>query len=386
MYSLNDYLWMIADGARASAYAAALRACVRPGDRVLEVGTGFGFFAIVAAQAGAAHVDAVDTNPAIRLGPRVAAANGCADRITFHHSDVSRVTLREPADVLLIDVRGPTPFGSRALETVIRTRDRLLTPHGRIIARADRVLVAPARTPEVVRREVHAAHGREGIDLAPVERVVFDTPVRCTISGDDLLTDAATWTMLDYRTIDSTGASGTVEWLLERDVTVDGLAVWFEADLAQGIQFSTRPGGTVAAYKQMFIPFRSPVAIGAGDRLHVDLSTRQVRENYLWSWRVWRAGAGSNDRHLLIEQNSLAEIVLDPETLLPTSPDAVPSLGPRTAALRDLLGRIDGTRTIAALAAGLEAALPEEFLDRAAAQEFVAAWIARLDGIERGGD
>lgn len=386
MYSLSDYLWMIADGARASAYAAALRACVRPGDRVLEVGTGFGFFAVIAAQSGAAHVEAVDTNPAIHLGSRVAAANGCADRITFHHRDISTVTLAEPADVLLIDVRGPTPFGVRSLETVIGTRDRLLARGGRIIARADRVFVAPARTPAAVRREVHAAHGREGIDLAPVERVIFDTPVRCPVAAEDVLADGECWTTLDYGTIGSTGASGPVRWAFDRATTVDGLAVWFEADLADGVSFSTRPGGSVSAYRQMFIPFRDTVAIDAGDRLHVDLSAHQVRESYLWSWRGCRIPAGSSDRQLVVDQNSLAEIVLDPSALLHTSPDAVPSLGPRGAALSDLLLRIDGKRTIEALAAGLLEDQPGAFASRDSAREFVAAWIGRLDRTERGND
>ena len=386
MYSLSDYLWMIADGARASAYAAALRACVRPGNRVLEAGTGFGFFAVLAAQAGAAHVDAVDINPAIHLGPRVAAANGCADRITFHHRDISTVALANPADVLLIDVRGPTPFGSRSLETVIGTRDRLLARGGRIIARADRVFVAPARTPDVFRREVHAAHGREGIDLAPVERVIFDTPVRCAIAADDVLADGECWTTIDYQTIGTTGASGPVTWVFNRANTVDGLAVWFEADLADDISFSTRPGGSVSAYRQMFIPFRDAVAVEAGDRLHVDLAAHQVRENYLWSWRGWRTPAGSSDRQLVTDQNSLAEIVLDPSALLNTSPDAVPSLGPRGAALSELLLRIDGKRTVEALAAGLLEDQPGVFASRDAAREFVAAWIGRLDRTERGSD
>ena len=75
MYSVADYLWMIADGTRVAAYAGAIRGAVHAGDRVLDVGTGFGFFSVVAAQAGAGRVDAVDTNPVVHLGPRVAQAN-----------------------------------------------------------------------------------------------------------------------------------------------------------------------------------------------------------------------------------------------------------------------------------------------------------------------
>ena len=385
MYSLSDYLWMVADEQRAAAYASALRAAIRPGDRVLEVGTGVGFFAVVAARAGAGHVDAVDTNPAIHLGPRVAALNGCEDRITFHHSSVAHVAVPRPADVLIIDVRGPTPFGSRSLEILIDARDRLLRRGGRIIARTDRVMVAPARAPETFRREVVQAHMREGVRLDPVERIVFDTPMACRVAPADLAAPEQCWTVLDYEIVNSSDASGTVQWQLNDPIAIDGLAVWFEADLGHGITFSSGPEGTVSTYRQLFIPFCRRVALEHGDEFRVELSTRQVRASCVWTWRCWRRHNGSTTDELVVDQNSLAELVLHPGALPQTSEDAVASLGPRGAALRALLAGIDGRRTIGALADDLAADSPGLFRDRCAAQDFIADWVARLEDLERGG-
>ena len=384
MYSLNDYVWMIADQTRVAAYAGALRAAVRPGARVLEVGAGFGFFSVLAARAGAGHVDAVETNPAIHLGPKLAAANDCADRIAFHHLDVAQLQLDGPADVLLIDVRGPTPFGRRSLELVIRARDRFLRPGGTIIAARDRVFVAPVRAPAVFRREVHAAHGRQDVNLDPIERVVFDTPIRCTIERTDLVCAGQQWTEIDYATVARTDGAGTAEWALTGPETIDGLAVWFETNLGGEFGFSTAPGEAVQAYRQMFIPFRNTIHVSARTRLRVHLSARQVRENYLWEWQGWLHSKDVPDGRLVVRQNSLAEIVLDPATLPETAPDARPCLGPRGRAVLALLNRMDGDHTLSALSASLADESPDLFPDAAAAAEFVAGWVRQAGRIERG--
>ena len=109
MYDPDDYRIMLGDEVRVTAYLRAIEQVVRPGDVVLELGTGPGFFAVAACRAGAARVYAVEPNDVITLGPAVAAANGCADRITFLRTSSERVTLPERADVLVEDMRGVLP-------------------------------------------------------------------------------------------------------------------------------------------------------------------------------------------------------------------------------------------------------------------------------------
>ena len=60
----------------------ALERIVRPGDAVLDVGTGSGILALAAARLGAARVDALDTDPvAVAATRENAARNGLADRV-----------------------------------------------------------------------------------------------------------------------------------------------------------------------------------------------------------------------------------------------------------------------------------------------------------------
>ncbi len=308
MYYPGDYVWMIADGPRVDAYAAAIRAVVRPGCRVIDLGAGFGFFSVLAVKAGAAHVDAIEPNQIVHLGPRFAADNDCADKITFHPMDACEVSLAEPSDVLIADLRGPTPFCGTALQVIIDARDRLLKPGGAIIAMRDTLYVAPCAAPLTFRREIDAAHGREGVDLGAVERVIFDTPIRCRIEADVLRAEPRAWTEIDYRALAQTDACGTVEWSMDRDARLRGLAVWFESDLAPGVRLSPVPS-TAAPYGQMFVPFSSPLIVRAGDALRIEIGARLVQQDYVWTWR-----ARVNGR-LTIDQNSLAERVIDPRLL-----------------------------------------------------------------------
>jgi len=66
----------------------AVLAEIRPGDRVLDMGTGSGVNAVLAASKGA-HVLAVDINPrAIEAAAANAETNGVADRVEVRLSDV----------------------------------------------------------------------------------------------------------------------------------------------------------------------------------------------------------------------------------------------------------------------------------------------------------
>jgi protein arginine N-methyltransferase 1 len=386
VYNLADYLWMIADRARVGAYAGALRAQIAPGTRVLEIGAGFGFFSVIAVNAGAEHVDAIETNPIVHLGPKVAAANGCADRIRFHHHDASLVVLDQPADLLIADLRGPTPFGYRALDTIIAARQRLLRPGGAMIARRDTLFVAPTAAPAGVRQEIHAARGAEGINLDPVERIAGDTPMGSSIGVDDLLADGQPWLELDYGSVTATEFTGDAGCELRRHGRMEGLAVWFESDLGAGFAFSTAPGSDVGAYHQMFIPLRAPLEVAVADRLRIRLTVRHVRGSAVWEWHVWTIDRTSAEERLVTHQSSLTEMVVDPAAFVDTSEDARPVIGPRGRALHRVLGWMNGRDTVATLAMRLQRMAPELFPDLPSAADFVADCCHRSQRFERNAD
>jgi protein arginine N-methyltransferase 1 len=127
-YTIGGHGAMLSDRVRMDAYEAALAATVRPGDVVLDVGTGTGIFALLACRMGARQVYAVEPGDSIHLGRAAARDSGYADRIRFIQGISTEIELPERADVMVSDLRGLIPLFEQHIPSVIDARERLLVP------------------------------------------------------------------------------------------------------------------------------------------------------------------------------------------------------------------------------------------------------------------
>lgn len=102
-WSMTDEVFdCLIDEERTKAFGKAIAATVRRGDVVVDMGTGSGVLAMLAAQAGAKKVYAVelDRNNIATLGA-VFRANGLDDRIVLIQGDVRKIDLPEKVDVII---------------------------------------------------------------------------------------------------------------------------------------------------------------------------------------------------------------------------------------------------------------------------------------------
>lgn len=93
------------DTKRTSAFKRAIKKTVRPGDVVVDAGSGTGVLAMFAADAGAKKVFALelDENNA-KVLQRIFAANGYGDRIRVIQGDATTLKLPENVDVIVCEM------------------------------------------------------------------------------------------------------------------------------------------------------------------------------------------------------------------------------------------------------------------------------------------
>lgn len=102
----------------------ALEDLVHPGAKVLDLGSGSGVLAIAAVKLGAAHVDALDTDPvAVEASKDNAEANGVSDKITAMQGSLENViTSARRFDLIAVNILAQIiiPMCEQSLGQIVR--------------------------------------------------------------------------------------------------------------------------------------------------------------------------------------------------------------------------------------------------------------------------
>jgi SAM-dependent methyltransferase len=378
MYDLWDHRSMVADRVRVETHARAIRAVVRPGDVVLDLGCGVGVFTVVAARCGAKHVYGVDLDDSVHYAMRVVRENGVADRVTLFRGRVEDVTLPEPATVLVTDVRGALPLDAGAVDAW-NGGLRLLAPGGRTVPLRDRVLAQPVSSEKLF---------ASTWGFGPVAGVTFEC-LRASLAhgrfrdpGDvTTLADPKVAFQVDYgRPLDGRH-DGRVEFTADRPWTLDGFVVGFEAELAPGISFRSLGPDKAPAYGISVLAAPERLSLSRGETVALRLETRKIGADVQLRWAVdarGREGAWQGPIH---EDGQSLDV------LKASLPDHVPGPDPTDDVDARLLASFERGRSLgeavreamASLPAGTD---PAHVAGRARAlsQRRQARVVRRLDG------
>jgi SAM-dependent methyltransferase len=288
---------LLADRIRNAAFHEALRRVIVKGQTtVADIGAGTGFLGFLAAKLGARRVDMYEAADIAAVARKLLRHNKLRNcRIAEVHS--TDVASPDRVDVVVSETLGNYPFEENIVETLNDARARFLNPGGIVIPRSVEQFVAPV-TAERFYRELAAWDDVGfGLDFAPAKTMTLNNIYVRLFQPGDLLADGAAvqaWDRITFDRRNRTTRSGEASWPIAARVTVYGLALWWRAELVDGIALATGPRDPRTHWEQLYLPTLAPIALERGQTLAARLRSTTSYErgtNVAWTLAV-RDGAG----------------------------------------------------------------------------------------------
>ncbi|MDX8034131.1 50S ribosomal protein L11 methyltransferase [Lentzea sp. BCCO 10_0856] len=127
---------MLADRPRLHAYDQALASVVREGDVVVDVGAGTLVLSMLALRHGAAHVYAIEADPAMAaVAEQIIRQNDLGDRLTLVQGEARIAKLPQAADVVVSEMMGNLGPEEQMVEVLGAVARRNLREGGTVIPR-----------------------------------------------------------------------------------------------------------------------------------------------------------------------------------------------------------------------------------------------------------
>ncbi len=379
---VDEHRQYLTDEPRLEAYRRAVEEVVRPGDVVVDLGSGTGILGMLAARAGAARVYSIEAGGMIELARAISKANGFQDRVRFVKGYSTRVELPEKADMVVCDQIGRFGFEAGVIQLLADARRRLLKPEGRVIPSRIDLMVAPVECREVREQIEFWLHSPAGFDFTPARKWSANSGYPVKYSPSQLLAEPARLHSVDLTQDGAAPFRAEASMNVARNGELDGVAGWFQAQLSPGVTMTNSPlSATPIERRNVFLPVDRPVAVETGNRVHARMNIIPAEIMLSWKVQVWK-GDGDDDadseRGLKgsFHHSTLHGMLLCREDLRRTHPDFVPRLDPWGEARLTVLKLCDGRR-LADIERDLAVAHPELFSEPGSAGKFVAEVVTR---------
>jgi precorrin-6B methylase 2 len=278
---------MLNDVERTFALESAIAQVVRPGDLVLDIGTGAGLLALLSARHGAGHVVSCEGVPPVaEVAERIAERNGYGDRISivrkWSTDLVVGADLPARADVLVTEVVDCGLVGEGIVPTIRHAREHLL---------ADGATIVPARATlraQLIESvELHKLnHVRlvAGFDVSEFNGLASLEyfPMRLGQVAYRPLGEPVEVFAFDFARDELVSQEKTVRCVPGSDGRCHAVAFWFDLELVPGIVLSNDPLNRRSHWEQAVQCLERPVRVRCGEPVEL---------------RVWHDGC-----HLLAER------------------------------------------------------------------------------------
>ena len=297
------YQDMLGDARRMERYRQAINRVVQPGDVVADLGTGLGVLAIMAVQAGARHVYAVDVRPQIiPITERVLEANNVADRITLIQADATDVRIPEPVDVIVNELIGDFGTDENIYECVAAVVATSLKPGGSVLPRRLSTHIVGVEYGD----EFRGVFSEDffGMDLSAAVEEPFspDVVMHGLRRQPRELTDIVAVEHIDFESeLPPRAYRYERELQVVQDGVLQGFVGFFDCELADGIKLNNYPCYEGCHWVNWNWPVTPVVNVREGQTIRGELTTPEKTVASCWKWD-WTLLPSAEDAHAVNER------------------------------------------------------------------------------------
>ncbi len=237
------YQSMLADQYRMQSYRRAIEKVVKKGDVIVDLGTGTGVLAMMAVQAGAQHVYAVEVRPQIiPITQRIIEQNDMSGKITLIEGDARDIILPEKVDLILNELIGDFGTDENIHECVSSVAERYLKPTGKILPQKLETYLVPVTYNDEF--QGLWCKGYQGLDLSYVStlKCLEEAQMRILAHQPTELSVPALIESVSFEDIDLMRKTHhNAEFVIHSDGELQGFMGYFQSELADGIYIANYP-------------------------------------------------------------------------------------------------------------------------------------------------
>lgn len=284
---------MLNDDVRTRSFLNAIEQVVERGDVVLDLGSGTGFFSLVAVRSGADKVYAVERASIAKVAKRIMEDNDYSDHIVVFENDVTDGALREAipqVDLIISECLGVHVFQENMIHDLLFTRDHFLKENGKMIPKGIQLFISPIHNVPTVSQRILRWKGKfHGFDFSELFFLAGNDIYVDTIEEEQLTHQGKPVLDLQFKTMKyKSEVRLNAIFEFTKDDSVQGICGWFVADLTDDIKLDTSPDSPPTHWQQTVYPINPSISVKAGDTLSVDIIIEPERgyTNFTWSANI----------------------------------------------------------------------------------------------------